>query len=179
MARPTLEEACGLLLQNESDSVFQSATETLFKVFQNVLQHPDDAKYRTLRRTTSSFATNLGSAKGAVRLLKAAGFVEQGEATDAALVLPADVDVDLLSKAKAALKSMVKHRMQQRSRELEVERARENAEAVQKLADLRAVSERNTAKQTAEAAAERERLRRGLQIDRDDWHRQRDPNNMK
>ena len=167
-----------MLLQNE-DAVFQAATETLFKLLQNVIAHPTEPKYRTLRRANASFASNVGSAKGGIQLLKAAGFVEQSEGDDAALVLPEGAGTELPTQAKAALKAVVKHRMQQKVREGEAKRAAENAEAAQKLADLKAVSEKNLSKQTQEAAAERERILKGLQIDRDDLVRQRDPNNLR
>lgn len=176
---PTIEEACQLLLQNESDATFQAATETLFKIMQNIVTHPDEPKYRTLKRSTATFTNNLGCAKGAVRLLKAAGFEEQGSDDAAALVLPASASTDLLTQTKAALKAVVKHRMQQQIAKRDAERAAENAVAAQKLRDLKAVSEKNTAKQTAEQAAERERLMKGLQIDREDFVRQRDPTQWK
>ena len=54
-------------------------------------------------------------------------------------------------------------------------RQRENVEAAQKLAELKEISKQNMAKQTAEQAAERERLLKGLQIDREDLERQKDP----
>ena len=38
---PTLEEAGGVLLLNDAEA-FQNATETLFKILQNLVQHPGE-----------------------------------------------------------------------------------------------------------------------------------------
>ena len=54
-------------------------------------------------------------------------------------------------------------------------RQQENAAAAQKLAKLKEVSRQNGADAAADAAVERERLLKGLQIDREDRERQKDP----
>ena len=67
MAAPSsLDEALGLLCLNDPVA-FQAATETLFKIVQNVLANPGEAKYRTLRRKGAAFAQKVGGAKGGVR----------------------------------------------------------------------------------------------------------------
>lgn len=179
MAAPSsLDEALGLLCLNDPVA-FQAATETLFKIVQNVLANPGEAKYRTLRRKGAAFAQKVGGAKGGVRFLRAVGFVDEGEGDEAALTLPAAADVTLLEGGKAALKACVKERMQEQLRHGEQERQRENALAAGKLAELRAVSKQNTAQRDQEAEVERQRVLDGIKIDRDDWVRQRDPNNVK
>jgi hypothetical protein len=170
---PTYDEACQLLLQNEDGAVFQAATETLFTLIKNAATA--DPKYRTLRRSAKGFAERVARAKGGVRFLRAAGFVEQGEGDDAALVLPDAVPAEHLAAARAALKAVVRHRQADELRAREAARAADNAAAAQKLSDLKELSARNTAKQTAEQAAERERLRAGLALDRTDLVRDRDP----
>ena len=147
-ARPSLEEACNILLQNE-DAAFTAATEMLFKIVQNIVTHPSEDKYRALKRSNPTFAAKVCSAKGGVRFLKATGFIEQGTGDDATFALPADVDPELLGQAKAALKAVVRHRTQQMSRANEAERMRENAEAAQKLADLRRGSARHSSDRSA------------------------------
>ena len=81
-ARPTVEEATGILMKNPH-AVFQNATETLFQVVKNLTSHPDEPKYRTLKRSSNAFSSKLAPAVGAVRFLRAIGFVEQGS-SDAA-----------------------------------------------------------------------------------------------
>jgi hypothetical protein len=44
-----LEEACRILLLNDS-AVFQLATETLYAILKNIVQHPGEDKYRRIRR---------------------------------------------------------------------------------------------------------------------------------
>jgi len=178
MAPSVIDEALDLLSRNDPVT-FQAATETLFKIVQNVLQHPDEAKYRTLRRKATAFAQKVGAAKGGVRFLRAVGFVDEGEGDEAALTLPAGADTALIQSGKAALKACVKERMQEQLMHAEQERQRANELAAGKLAELRAVSKQNTAQRDQEAAAERQRVLDGIKIDRDDWVRQRDPNNVK
>ena len=54
-ARPTVEEATGILMKNPH-AVFQNATETLFQVVKNLTSHPDEPKYRTLKRSSNAFS---------------------------------------------------------------------------------------------------------------------------
>ncbi len=169
-----LEEACRILLLNDA-AIFQLATETLFSILQNIVQHPSEDKYRRIRRAAKAFQEKLANAKGAVRLLKAAGFVEEGEGTDDAAFVLADPQSAPLGEAKSILKAVVKHRFAMDMKAKEEARQRENVEAAQKLAELKEISKQNMAKQTAEQAAERERLLKGLQIDREDLERQKDP----
>jgi len=176
-ATAALEDACRILLLNEDASVFQLATETLFTIIQNVIQHPAEDKYRRIRRSAKAFQEKLGPAKGAVRLLKSVGFVEEGEGTDdAAFVLSAEVAQSApLTEAKAVLKAVVKHRFEVDMKAKEAARAQQNAEGARKLAELKEISKQNTAQVTAEQEAERQRLLKGLQIDREDRERQKDP----
>jgi stage V sporulation protein SpoVS len=176
-ARPSLEDACRILLSNENSEIFRTVTEALFKIVSNVLQNPDEAKYRTLRAANNAaFQQKVKAAKGGVRFLRASGFGE--EDGGAAFVLPANADLELLNQAKAALKAVVKHRAFVDQKESEAQRSAENAAAATKLAELRALSKQNMSKQTAQAENERQRILNGIQIDREDLVRQKDPNNM-
>jgi len=174
-AGPSIEEACSLLLRNEDSLVFQTATEAIFKILQNLLQNPTEEKYRTLRRSNPAFAEKIGKAKGGVRFLKAVGFVEDGAGDAAVLVLPADVDTDHLRKSKAMLKEIAKQRMDEEAKKREAIRVADNAAAAVKLADLEAISKQNQAKQTEVEEEERARLLKGIEIDREDRERQKDP----
>ena len=105
-SKPTLEEAVSILLQNPHGGgaarsnqpqalsitqplsmtshpsapavVFTLATETLFKVVQNLVAHPENPAFRVLKRSSNAFSTKLAPAMGAVRFLRAIGFVEEG-----------------------------------------------------------------------------------------------------
>jgi len=175
VAGPSVEEACNLLVKNEDSLVFQIATEAIFKILQNLLQNPTEEKYRTLRRSNPAFAEKIGKAKGGVRFLKAVGFVEDGAGDAAVLVLPADVDTDHLRKSKAMLKEIAKQRMDEEAKKREAIRVADNAAAAVKLADLEAISKQNQAKQTEVEEEERARLLKGIEIDREDRERQKDP----
>lgn len=199
VAGPSVEEACNLLVKNEDSLVFQIATEAIFKILQNLLQNPTEEKYRTLRRSNPAFAEKIGKAKGGVRFLKAVGFVEDGAGDAAVLVLPADVDTDHLRKSKAMLKEIAKQRMDEEAKKREAIRVvdtrltrvqcpvhelthalcvlqvADNAAAAVKLADLEAISKQNQAKQTEVEKEERARLLKGIEIDREDRERQKDP----
>lgn len=165
---PTLEEACALLLRNEDPLVFQAAIETLFKICQKIVQHPDDAKFRSISRSGASFTQKLSSAKGAVRFLKALGFEEEGgsDATSSLVLPAAAASAERLAAGKAALKAVLKQHTEMWTRKADEERRKENEASVQKLADLRAVSKRNSAKRDAEDEQLRRQLVAGISADK-------------
>ena len=114
----TLQEAGALLLRNEDPEVFRLATETLFKVLQNLVAHPDEPKYRNIPRSSAAFSEKLAKAKGAVRFLKAVGFVEEGgSGAGASLALPpAAESADQIAAGKAALKAVLKQHTEEQVR---------------------------------------------------------------
>ena len=171
-ARPTVEEAIGILMKNPH-AVFQNATETLFQVVKNLASHPDEPMYRTLKRSSNAFSSKLAPAVGAVRFLRAIGFVEQGssDAGDGVFTMEKP-DAELLAAGKAALKEAVK----EYRRLEEAARTAENAAAAQRLAELRDLSKQNYAKRDAEAQAERERIMEIAKIEKWEKERQKDPN---
>lgn len=153
--------------------VFTLATETLFKVVQNLVAHPENPAFRVLKRSSNAFSTKLAPAMGAVRFLRAIGFVEEGTsgAEDAIFTL-GQPDAELLVAAKAMLKAGVK---EYRRRE-EAARVEENKACAKQLADLQALSKQNHAKRNAEAQAERDRMNKIAEIDKWEKARQADPN---
>ena len=153
--------------------VFTLATETLFKVVQNLVAHPENPAFRVLKRSSNVFSTKLAPAMGAVRFLRAIGFVEEGTsgAEDAIFTL-GQPDAELLVAAKAMLKAGVK---EYRRRE-EAARVEENKACAKQLADLQALSKQNHAKRDAEAQAERDRMNKIAEIDKWEKARQADPN---
>ena len=92
---PTLSEACGVLLLNDP-TTFKDASETLFKILQNIAKHPDEPKYRSLARSSAAFTSKLANAKGAVRFLKAVGFEEEGGSGELREVSPSTAGRSLL-----------------------------------------------------------------------------------
>ena len=52
---------------------------------QNIITNPEAKALQKLRRSTATFSEKLAPAKGAVRFLRAVGFVEEGEGNDAFL----------------------------------------------------------------------------------------------
>lgn len=173
-ALPTLDEACALLLQNETPA-FRTSTETLYKIVKNILDQPDEAKFRSLRRNGKAFTENLAHAKGAVRFLRAVGFAEVGAGDDAAYALPASADAALLTNGKAALKAVVKAYAAQE----EAQRVEENAAAAVRLRDLQELSKQNANNRNNADGIEREKQRMLAARDREDYARQRDPTNMR
>lgn len=172
MSGPSIPEAIALLQLNDGLE-FTAATELLFKIVQNIIKQPDEAKFRSLKRSGAAFSKAVGSAKGGVRFLKAVGFVEEGSGDEAALVLPAKAPTALLEQGKASLKQAV----QQRAAQLDAERSKANADAAEKLAQLKAVSKANNSKRDAEAERERQRLLSGIALDNDEnetWKKEYD-----
>lgn len=172
--QPRLEDAVAILLQNDAGP-FRVATETLFKLLQNVVSHPEDASYRAIKRSNEAFSSKVASARGGVRFLRAVGF--QPSTADGAevLALAATADLEALDRGKAALKEAVR---EYSSRE-QARRTATDAAAAAKLDDLRQLSKQNNAKRDGEKGRDREAILKGLEIDREDWSRQRDDTNFK
>merc|ERR1712087_578050 len=84
-------------------------------------------------------------------------------------------DVDALKRSRTVLKAAVK----QYTELAQQQQQRENEQAAKKLADLQELSRKRQAKVGASMRAVREEILRGVQIDRDDWQRQRDPTCLK
>jgi len=162
---PTLSEACGVLLLNDP-TTFKDASETLFKILQNIAKHPDEPKYRSLARSSAAFTSKLANAKGAVRFLKAVGFEEEGGSGEGGSLVLKAASAEVISQGKAALKATLAQHTDQMLREGDAKRSAENAAAAQQLADLRDLSKRNSSQRTAEQEAERNRLKAGIKMDK-------------
>lgn len=154
-------------------AVFTFAAETLFKIVQNLVAHPEDPAFRVLKRSSNAFSAKLSPAMGAVRFLRAIGFVEEGSSgAEEAIFTVGQPDAELLLAAKAALKGAVK----EYRRVEEAARVAENAACAQQLADLQELSKQNYAKRDAEAQVERERIMKIAEIEKWEKARQADPN---
>ncbi|CAB3405783.1 unnamed protein product [Caenorhabditis bovis] len=58
-------------------SVKDIAIETISKYLQNILEHPDEEKYRSIRAGNKAFQERVASAVGGIELLKSVGFTEK------------------------------------------------------------------------------------------------------
>jgi len=164
------ETAVRKLLKN-APIPFKIVTETLFKVLTNVINNPQEPKYLELKRTSATFSEKISNCAGGVAFLRAAGFVMDGDV----MRLQKPIDAEKLQRSRVILKDAVRRY----GALMQEEQQRENSEAAMKLRDLQEASRKRRSKVDADAAREREDILRGVQIDRDDWSRQRDPNNLR
>jgi len=165
------EDAAVQKLLKNPPPAFKLVTERLFKVLTNIVQHPDDPKFRELRCDSATFSQSIASCAGGKAFLRAAGFTEEANI----MRLPSPPDVEAVKKSRNVLKAAVK-----RYAELtQQQQHRENEDAAKKLADLKELSRKRQAQVGASVQAEREEILRGVQIDRDDWQRQRDQTCLK
>ena len=111
------KQLAGLALLKENKIDFEDVHTTLGKIVGNVVNAPEEPKYKRLK-TTNAKIKALCSTPGARQLLVGSGFVEEEEA----LALPADADIAPMQAALQALTA------QQAARKEEDEAAK--AEAV-------------------------------------------------
>jgi hypothetical protein len=179
---PSFDDAVQLLLTNPPADVFRCA-ETLFAILKKAApRQPDgstvlgDKRHRSLNRDAPTFQQNVGTVKGGVRFLRAAGFIDSAEPKH--LTLPDGAEPAHVAKARAALKGAVASLMDAARREADVARSKANEEAARRLIDLKRVQKDNSAKRTALEDAERLRILREMQAERFEKARQEDPHNF-
>ncbi|KAG9455076.1 hypothetical protein H6P81_007980 [Aristolochia fimbriata] len=91
--------------------VAASILQTLFKIIRNVIEHPDDTKFRRLRKANPVFQKNVASCKAAMEVLFIVGFyedvvIDEIGRSEAYLVLKRN-DPGLLWLAKSSLETSV------------------------------------------------------------------------
>lgn len=69
--------ACLIILNCNTKEKSSQCIETLTKYIENIIQHPDEEKYRKIRRSNRIFADKVAPCEGALDFLLAAGFIEQ------------------------------------------------------------------------------------------------------
>lgn len=69
--------ACLIILNCNTKEKSAACIETLTKYIQNIVQHPDDEKYRKIRQSNRIFCEKVRPCEGALDFLLAAGFIEQ------------------------------------------------------------------------------------------------------
>jgi len=77
---PEMLTAIEALVAGSEAGVARTGLETLIKVLDNIVSHPTEAKYRTLKIANAVFNRKLGGLPGGRACLLAAGFVSDGEA---------------------------------------------------------------------------------------------------
>ncbi|XP_055312387.1 UBX domain-containing protein 6 [Sitodiplosis mosellana] len=69
--------SCLIILNCNTKEKSAACIETLTKYLQNIIQHPDEEKYRKIRQSNRIFGDKVLSCEGALDFLLAAGFTEQ------------------------------------------------------------------------------------------------------
>ncbi|KAL5012376.1 hypothetical protein ScPMuIL_010927 [Solemya velum] len=70
-------DTCVLLLKAECDEVqFRAALETILKIFRNVLAHPGEEKYKSIKTENKTFNSRVWRFSGSQQLLLASGWTE-------------------------------------------------------------------------------------------------------
>ncbi|KAG8456926.1 hypothetical protein KFE25_010457 [Diacronema lutheri] len=186
---PSLDEALKLLRANPPADFFRAA-EALFAILKKAAPAPaggsggggggggarlGEAKHRSLNRESHAFAATLAAIKGAVRLLRAAGFVDAADGRH--LVLPDTADAALVAHARAALKAAVAAVTQASLQAAASQREQDNAAAAERLAELKRLQRAHQAHRTVAEEAERLRILREVQAERFEKARREDPHN--
>lgn len=69
--------ACLIILNCNTKEKSSACIETLTKYLENIIQHPDDEKYRKIRQSNRIFSEKVRPCEGALDFLLGAGFIEQ------------------------------------------------------------------------------------------------------
>ncbi|XP_065874467.1 uncharacterized protein [Euphorbia lathyris] len=106
-----LNEAVEMLRSEVDPTEASTALQTLFKIIRNVIEHPNETKFKKLRKANRMIQMNVAKYKGAMEILQTIGFVEEAVfdgsgIADTYLVLKRN-DVGLLWLAKSCLEGYV------------------------------------------------------------------------
>ncbi|KAM3189529.1 hypothetical protein ACQJBY_068053 [Aegilops geniculata] len=71
-----LQKAIEMLRSQATPSEAASALQTLFKIIKNVIENPNDIRYRRLRKTNPHFQRSVANYKAAMEVLELIGFCE-------------------------------------------------------------------------------------------------------
>uniref|UniRef100_A0A7N0TIP2 WLM domain-containing protein n=2 Tax=Kalanchoe fedtschenkoi TaxID=63787 RepID=A0A7N0TIP2_KALFE len=72
-----LQKAVDLLLSEVKPGNVDAVLKTLAKIISNVIQHPNDLKFKRLRKANPAFARNIANYKAAMEILSLIGFHEE------------------------------------------------------------------------------------------------------
>ena len=96
------------MLADNSDSVMNDAKDILVKLLGNVLNDPNNTKYRAVKLTNKTIQEKLLPAAGAFEILFSVGFEE----ADDKLILPLGADLKTIKSFKDAISNVSKDRKQ-------------------------------------------------------------------
>jgi hypothetical protein len=71
-----LQKAVEMLRLQATPTEADSAIQTLFKIIKNVIEHPNDIKYKRLRKSNPHFQRSVANYKAAMEVLELIGFCE-------------------------------------------------------------------------------------------------------
>jgi hypothetical protein len=103
MQKPSREPSEKYRLPSVSD-LPEATLEIMLKILSNVIENPDEPKYRSLRKTGKTFSQKLFPHQNAVAFLYACGFEESNETVQ----LPNVADVKLLDEALNSVRTALK-----------------------------------------------------------------------
>lgn len=69
--------ACLIILNCNTKEKSTACIETLSKYLENIIQHPDEEKYRKIRKSNRIFAEKVQPCEGGIDFLLGVGFIEQ------------------------------------------------------------------------------------------------------
>lgn len=85
-----IEESIKFLRSELTPQMAASVLQTLSKIIRNIIEHPDDIKFRRIRKANPHFQRNVANYKAAMEVLNTVGFIE-------------DIVVDAVGVAEAYL----------------------------------------------------------------------------
>jgi len=71
-----LQKSIEMLRLQATPTEAESAIQTLFKIIKNVIEHPNDIKYKRLRKSNPHFQRSVANYKAAMEVLELIGFCE-------------------------------------------------------------------------------------------------------
>ncbi|KAK9133156.1 hypothetical protein Scep_012684 [Stephania cephalantha] len=109
-----LQKSIEMLKSEVNPDETNSVVQTLFKIIRNVIEHPEDKKFRRLRKANPQFQRNVANYKAAMDVLFLVGFIEDIVSDEIGrletyLVLKRD-DPGLLWLAKSSLETSIVHK---------------------------------------------------------------------
>lgn len=99
--------ACLIILNCNTKEKSTACIETLSKYLENIIQHPDEEKYRKIRKSNRIFSEKVQPCEGAIDFLLGAGFTEQEIDSEPFLIYSNDNDeTDGIEKLKELLEAL-------------------------------------------------------------------------
>lgn len=98
--------ACLIILNCNTREKSSACIETLKKYLENIIQHPDEEKYRKIRKSNRIFSDKVACCEGAIDFLIGAGFEEQEIDGEPFLIYSDDSDTGSFETLKELLEAL-------------------------------------------------------------------------